>query len=189
MANIPIIEEAELLDKAIADIQMGLAENIPWLDNIFGRAERLVKNDAKGRRVYTPNVYAGGNEYKQVLPDSGLGNFVFFWVDDAQDVQWEAGVSVGLSARLSIIVWFDYRRAHEDMSMRNRESIKRQLLEALNGRFWMTSGHLEITQVYELSENIFRGFSLDEVDNQFLMHPFGGFRFEGRIKVEQQCTI
>ena len=45
------------------------------------------------------------------------------------------------------------------------------------------------TAIYELAENVYRGFTLDEIDNQFLMHPFGGFRFEGVLSVNQPCNI
>ena len=51
------------------------------------------------------------------------------------------------------------------------------------------NGRIEINRIYELAENIYRGFSLDEVDNQFLMAPYGGFRFEGIMEVTETCII
>lgn len=185
--RVPAVVDPELLDRVISNIQQGLAENLGWLDKAFGRAERLVKTDNRGRRIYTPNVYAGGNDYIEVSPDSGIGNFCFFWVDDPQDVAWEPGVSVGLKVPFSLIVWLDYRKVFNSPDIRNKEQIKKQVLDVLNGGFWLKAGRITINRVYELAENIYKGFSLDEIDNQFLMHPFGGFRFEGEMEITESC--
>lgn len=182
-------QTAELLDKAIEYIRQGLSGNLGWLDHAYGRAERLVKHDAEGRRVYMPAVYAGNGEYLYVSPDAGIGNFCFFTVDDPQEVGWEANLSVGIKAVFSIIFWFDYRTVGNDASARDKEAVKKEILDALNGGFWMKTGSFKINRVYELAENIYRGFSLDEVDNQFLMHPFGGFRFEGALQITETCRI
>lgn len=176
-----------MLDGAIGCMRKGLSENLGWLDHAFGRAERLVKRDAEGRRVYLPAVYAGNGEYMDVSPDAGIGNFCFFTVDDPQEVDWQANLSVGIKTVFSIIFWFDYRSVCNDASARDKEAVKKEILDALNGGFWMKTGSFKITRAYELAENIYRGFSLDEVDNQFLMHPFGGFRFEGVLSVTESC--
>ena len=70
---------------------------------------------------------------------------------------------------------------------RNREQVKADILGVLNGMA-LKHGGFTINRVYELAENIYRGFSLDEVDNQFLMQPYGGIRFEGEIWVTKTCT-
>lgn len=184
----PVIDNPELLDRLIGNIQTGLIGALPWLDKAFGRAERLVKYDRNRKRYYTPNVYAGGNDYTEVTPDSRVGNFSFFWVDDPQDVSWEPGVSVGIKTPFSLIFWFDFRKVLNDGS-RNKEAVKRQILDALNGGIWIRHGRIKITKVYELAENIYRGFSLDEIDNQFLMHPYGGFRFEGIMSIGESCKL
>lgn len=182
-----MVKNPELLDRIIGNIQTGLVDNLPWLDVAFGRAERLVKNDRNGKRYYTPNVYAGGNDYMEVSPDANIGNFSFFWVDDPQEVSAEPHISVGIKATFSLIFWFDYRTIFNDASNRNKEVVKRQILDVLNGGFWLKHGRFSITRIYEKAENIYKGFSLDEVDNQFLMHPFGGFRFEGELSIGETC--
>lgn len=184
----PTVENPELLDKIIANIQNGLVDNIGWLDKAFGRAERLVKYDVNGKKIYTPNVYAGENDYTCVTPDSGIGNFSFFWIDDPQNVEWEPCVSIGIKAPFSLIVWFDFRTITNSSNIRDKESVKRQILDVLNGGFWLKSGSITVNKVYELAENIYKGFSLDEIDNQFLMHPYGGFRFEGELQISENCV-
>jgi hypothetical protein len=43
--------------------------------------------------------------------------------------------------------------------------------------------------VYERAENVFEGYSLDEVDNQFLMQPFAGLRITGELIVDEECDV
>ena len=185
----PIIKAPELLDVVINNIQTGLTDNLGWLDKAFGRAERLVKYGANQKKIYTPNIYIGGNEYQEVTPDAGIGNFSFFWIDDPQTVDWTPKQSIGLKSTFSLIVWFDYRTVFNDSNTRNKERIKRDILDVLNGGFWLKDGRIKINRIYELAENIYMGFSLDEVDNQFLMAPYGGFRFEGIMEVTETCII
>ena len=79
------------------------------------------------------------------------------------------------------------RTVTNDANNRNRESVKQQIMRVLNGGFWLRVGSMRINRVYEKAENIFTGFTLDEIDNQFLMHPFAGFRFEGELEVDETC--
>ena len=171
-----------MFDRVIADIQRGLADNLAWLDHSFGRAWRLAKM-VNGRREYTPNVYIGNNEYLPVMPDEGLGNFSFFVLSDPQDIEWSAHVQSLMTAPFSLIVWVDVRTVVEN---RNTEQIKAEILNAL-GRLLIRDGSFELTRIHETAENVYKGYTLDEVDNQFLMHPFAGFRFEGVIKTKQPC--
>lgn len=134
-------------------------------------------------------MYCGGNEYMEVTPDSNIGNFCFFWIDDPQRILWEPGVDVGIQTPFSIIFWLDYRNIFNSADIRNKEEVKRQILDTLNGAFVLKEGTFKINKIYELAENIYRGFSLDEIDNQFLMHPYGGFRFEGELKVQETCKL
>lgn len=182
MDRVPIISRPQLFDRVIADIQRGLADNLAWLDHSFGRAWRLSKM-VNGRREYTPNVYIGNNEYLPVMPDEGLGNFSFFVLSDPQDIEWSAHVQSLMTAPFSLIVWVDVRTITDD---RNTEQIKAEILDAL-GRTLVRDGSFEITRISEHAENVYKGYTLDEVDNQFLMHPFAGFRFDGVLRTKQPC--
>lgn len=185
MDRIPIIQSTELFDKVISYIQMGLADNLKWLDYSFGRAERLVKM-INGKRYYSPNIYTGGNDYMLISPDSNIGNYSFIVLDDPQDVTWYPGEGSEYTTPFSIIFWFDVRKITTD---RNTEGIKEQIIRALNGGTWLRSGSMKINRIYTRAENIFAGFTLDEVDNQYLMHPYGGFRFSGQLKVSESCLM
>lgn len=185
----PIVSNPQLADKVFAYIQLGLVNSFPWLDKAFGRAQKLVKKVGKGKYFY-PSVYTGAtavskNEYIGVSPDSKIGNFSFFVLEDPQDIDWIKGQSNIYIARFSLIFWFNIEKT--PALQRNTEELKTKILQALNQDIWIKQGSIRIKRVFEQSENIYRGFSLDEIDNQFLMHPYGGFRFEGELKITENC--
>lgn len=176
-----------LFDKPIGHLQDALADNIQWLEHIFGRCERLIKV-INGRRYFTPNWYMGNDEYLLLTPDQDFGCYAFFVVDEPERVQWAAGLRSTLSAPFSLIVWADMRLADYGGDTRDTEGAKQEILQTLNGRAWVRDGSFVITRIYEHAENVFRGFTLDEVDNQFLMSPFAGWRFEGELTIKNDCV-
>lgn len=183
--RIPVISNPELIDRVIADIQKGLADNIGWLNYAFGRAQRLVKA-INGKSYFTPNVYAGGNEYLEVSPDANIGNFCFFQIDDPQYMDWQPKIRGAIRCGYSLIFWHDLRTI-PGTDGRNTEIVKAEVLKVLNGGFWLKSGRVNVTRIFEQAENIYRGYSLDEVDNQYLMHPYAGFRITGELYINESC--
>lgn len=193
MTNAPIIPGAVMLDNVLGSIQEALIDGLPWLDVAFGRAQRLTKV-VEGRRHTTPNVFCGGweghgpNDYIEVSPDAEIGNFSFFAIDDPQIVgagPWTRTIE----APFGLIAWFDLRRVYGEASNRNTEKLKADVLRVISGRggWAIPEGHIEISRIYEQAQNIYRGYTLDEVDNQFLMHPYGGFRIDGTLTFDELC--
>ena len=183
-----LVTNPQLLDLVFNDIRKGLKENLSWLNYAFGKVERIVK-DIKGNKYYIPCIYTRDNDYLDISPDSKFGNYSFFVVDDPQGVTWENKANVGESADFSLIFWFDVRKVMDQLNVRDKESIKKEILDVLNKKVLVRNGRFNITSCYELSENIFKEFTLDELDNQFLMHPYCGFRFSGTIEIEELCIV
>jgi hypothetical protein len=175
----------QMFDRVIQDLQQGLANELPWLDHCFGRCERLVKI-VDGRRYYTPNLYIGGGEYIPVSPDKMLGNYSFVMIDEPEQVISPNKQAMEMRAPFSLIVWIDLRTT-DPRDERNMEEIKAEVLRAINFSSWIRSGHVHCDRVYTRAESIFDGFSLDEVDNQFLMAPYCGFRFTGEMMIMDVC--
>lgn len=174
--NYPIYDSPKLIDLALLDIQNNLL-NLSWLTNAYGRAKRLVK----GKLIY-PAVYKGSGEYKSLFPDNS--NYSFFLIDDPQDYDWRSNVKGSLTVKLSLIFWFNISKI-EASDERNTESLKDDILSLLNKGY--KHGSLEINRIYEDTDNIFKGFTIKEVDSQYMMYPYAGFRFEGTLKVKQGC--
>ena len=191
--NAPVIKDPVMLDAVLGSIQQGLVDNLTWLDAAFGRAQRLTRI-VQGNRIVTPNVFCGGwnghgeNDYIEVSPDSKIGNFTFFDIDDPQTIDagpWDRTITVPFG----LVVWFNLTRVYGEASNRNTEYLKAQVLRVLNGRegWHLAAGRVTVARIYERVENIYRGYSLQEIDNQFLMHPYGGFRIEGLLMFDELC--
>lgn len=191
--NAPVIKNPVMMDAIIGEIQNGLIENITWLDVAFGRSQRLSKN-MNGKRIVTPNVYCGGwnghgeNDYIEVSPDSKIGNFSFFEIEDPQTIN--AGPwAREIKAPFGLIVWLDLTLVYGEADNRNTEKLKAEILHVLNGRagWHLSHGRILINKIYERAENIYRGYTLTEIDNQFLMHPYYGMRFDGILEYDEPC--
>lgn len=192
---VPIIKNPVLIDRVIGNIQQGLADNVGWLDAAFGRAQRIAKI-IQGKKYFTPNVYAGGtpwrgdNDYIDVSPDANIGSFCFFVLDDPQQMDWQPKIQGEIKCPFSIVFWLDLRKVYPgDPTNRNVEALKAEVLQVLNGGFWLKDGRITINRIYEYAENVYRGFTLDEIDNQFLIHPYAGFRLSGELTVDEPCNI
>ena len=192
--NAPVIPNAIMLDAHIGYIQQGLVDNLSWLNAAFGRSQRLTK-EMNGKRIITPNVYCGGwnghgqNDYIEVSPDSKIGNFSFFEIDDPQTI--DAGPWLReIKTPFGLIFWFDLTRVYNTAANRNTEKLKADILRVLNGRagWHLPDGRITINRIFERAENIYKGYTLSEIDNQFLMHPYGGFRFEGVLEYQEYCN-
>lgn len=186
MDRTPKKTNPQLLDRVIEVIQSALADNLPWLNFAFGKAERI-KKDIDGRVYYLPTVYVGKNEYEEITPDDKtLGNYAFCTVAEPQYVDWVNGQNNRLRATINIIVWVDMRTV-EPTDERNKELVKRDILRVLNGKVALKDGTFRINQIYENAERVFEGFTLDEIDNQSFMHPFCGWRFCGDMTIADYC--
>lgn len=185
----PRITTPYLFDKVIRELQQALKEGLPWLENSFGRVERRV-TEVNERRLYVPAIYEQDGMYGIMLPDDRLGCYSFFVMHDPQEVLNRMQTEVRIKSPFSLIVWVDMRRVEKKMRMpdeRNTEYIKEQVLSVLETAS-KRKGHISINRIYERAENVFDGFSLDEVKNQFLMSPFAGFRFYGEMIVTNDCN-
>lgn len=178
-----------LFDKVIHELQQALKNGLPWLDHSFGRCERLVKT-VDGKRIYTPNVYKGNEQYEQILPDDRHGCYSFFVLHEPQEVLNRMQMEVRIKTPFSLVMWVDMRKVEQKMRMpdeRNTDYIKEQVLSVIATSF-LKKGSVSVARIYEKAENVFDGFSLDEVDNQYLMSPFAGFRFYGEMIVTNDCN-
>lgn len=193
----PIVPGAVMLDRVIGEIQTALVGGLGWLDAAFGRAQRLTRL-YNGKRIATPNVYCGGwrghgpDDYIEVSPDSGIGNFSFFEVEDPQTI--DAGPwARTIKAPFGLVFWLNlprvFRDAPDPSTCRNTELLKAQVLRLLSGRagWHLTGGRIIVNRIYERAENIYRGYTLTEIDNQYLMHPYYGFRIDGILEFDELC--
>lgn len=175
-----------MIDRALAYIQDELIKNIAWLNYAFGRAQRLV-TQREHKNWYYPGVYIGDNEYLNVLPGQNIGNRTFFIVDDPQNINFNPRQYNLIESPVSLICWYDLTDIYPDGKERNTEDIKRQILRVLTTLTMPNATRLTLTKIYEQAENIFKGYSIKEIDTQYLMQPYAGLRIDGILTYREEC--
>lgn len=179
-------ENPVLLDKVLGQLQTALEANVSWLTHAYGKTQRIVKR-IQGRDYYMPAIYTGDTEYLSMLPDARLGNFSFFDIPDAYRFpEYNRFAPNKFFTPFRLVVWFDERTIWGP-GMSNREQLKMDVLAVL-GQVTLSDGGLWVEKVYERHENIYRGYSLSEVDTQYLMVPYGGFAVEGELELSEECV-
>lgn len=181
------LSNPKLIDLALLDIQTGLVKCLGWLDYAFGKSEKQI--DANG--VVYPAIYQGDNEYLNLLPDSHLGNYCFFDIEDGQDIV-ERGLgstsSYQYTANFSLICWFDFREVYpNDYEYKTVENVKADVLSALMELHPLFSS-IKPGRFYDRAENIYRGYTHQEINRNFTKRPYGGFKLDGVLTYRQGCT-
>ena len=100
----------------------------------------------------------------------------------------DAAIHSRLRAPFSLVVWVDLRTI-EDEDQRNVYDLELKVLDAISSPGTLKSGGITVQRVYHRAENIFEGFTLDEVQNQFLMSPFFGLRVQFELWVDEDCVV
>lgn len=174
-----------LIDRVLASLQDTLVAKLSWLDFAFGRAQRLVTK--KGNvDYYYPGVFTGDKEYRNVLPGEHTGNFSFFVISDPQTVDYVQHQRNNITATFSLIFWYNLSKIYSGTNERKTEQVKAEILKVITEAI-LPAGRITVEKIYEQAENIYKGYSLKEIETQFLMHPFGGIRIEGEILVKESC--
>lgn len=174
-----------LIDRVLASLQDTLVLKISWLNFAFGRAQRLVTK--KGNvDFYYPGVFTGEKEYRNVLPGEYAGNYSFFVVSDPQKVDYVQHQRNNITAKFSLIFWYNLSKIYPGTSERKTEETKAEILKVVTEAI-LPAGRITVESIYEQAENIYKGYSLKEIDNQHLMHPFAGIRIDGEILVKESC--
>lgn len=177
----------KLIESVIQELQTVLKDNLAWLDYAFGKSYKLVKLVNNVEYKY-PAVYAGNREYLSVLPDDIVGNISFFEVHDPQE--YDGAVQCGkgnLKVKIALIFWFSLETIYENTDIIMSENIKNDILKLITTPGKLSRGRVTVEKVYEKAENIYSGYSLKQIQNQYLMFPHYGFRFECELLINELC--
>ena len=194
-------ENPVLLDSVIQSINDNLKADLPWLDYAFPRAYKLVEHTENSNKFVYPAIYIGGSEYVSVLPNDNFGNFSWFDIYDPQTIN---AVVQGHPEYLytgAIVFWFNLKSIIDDDSRIYLEDIKLQILKILSSPKLLRDGKFTAIQIFERFENIYRGYSLEKVyndymyantdipqiDKMYFMYPYSGLRIEFKIKAQELC--
>lgn len=202
--NVKVItkDNPVLLDKVIQSIQETLADKLKWLQYAFGRAYKLVRHEEDGNKFIYPAAYIGNSEYASLLPNDNFGNFCWFDIYDPQEITSNIQSLPQFSFSGAIVFWFDLNSIFADADAMYTEEVKNEIIQVLTGPAVIKDrGRLTITKIYERFENIYKGYALEKIynnwsykgegiqdlDKQFFMHPYAGLRFEFTLTTRELC--
>jgi hypothetical protein len=183
---VPKPENPEFLDIIIVQIQDTLKEKLSWLNYSFGRCQKMAKT-VDNKQHFFPAVHIGFGEYRSVFPDESLGNFSFVSISDPQEIKFVPKTFNDATFTYSLVFWLNLNKIFAGEKDRNAEAIKAQILSILTRQTYLTSGRITVDRIYEEAENIYKGYSIKEIETQFLTQPFVGFRFEGKMTLVEKC--
>lgn len=186
-----------LIDDTISLVNQTLLANLPWLNNSYGKIQRLKRQDARGVEVSFPGIFIGPNndDYIALLPDRTLGNYSYFEVPDPVEYE-NMNRSVSSEFEFKLVFWFDWRDIFPaDWRQRSIEEVKQIILDVLMAAPGTRT--VEIFKVYEDANTIFQSFTYQgyissydhkAIDGQFLMRPYGGLAFTGKMRTIPSCN-
>lgn len=172
-----------MINTVLNDTATILRGFLPWLNNAYGKAYTLV--DSNGN-LY-PAAHIAGNEYMSLLPNDVLGNYLFFELEDPSIIVPFSQTRFVSKFRVNMIIWFNLESIYgivEDKVL--SDNIKEAIILALSYKFY-PGATIDIEAIYESAENIFKRYSLKQVDTQFLMLPYYGFKFVLNITERKIC--
>ena len=191
-----------LLDKILQDMQKSLMDKLKWLDYAFGRAYKLVEHRPAGDKFVYPAAYNGNGEYISLLPNDNLGNFSWFDIYDPQTITQVVQSMPQYTFNGAIVFWYNLDTIFESSETINTEEIKDEIIRFLtNPGIITTTGKLVINNIYERFENIYRGYSIEKIynnytyqgsdiqsiDKLFFMYPYAGIRIEFSLTTRELC--
>lgn len=184
---VPVLADPQLIDKALLEVQTALTTKLVWLDGAYGKVQRLTEVREK-RRINFPAIYTGSKKgigYESAMPSNHLGNFSFFSIKDGEKLDTASRTNTKINAEFGLIFWFRYDKIYPaDHKERTIENVKKEVLDFFKTTAFISSS-IVIEQFFELPENIYKGFTDREVENDYLMRPYGGLRLNGKIRINQ----
>lgn len=195
-------EDPVLLDKILQDMQKSLMNRLKWLNRAFGRAYKLVEHRPDGNKFIYPAMYNGNGEYVSLLPNDNFGNFSWFDIYDPQKITEVVQSLPQYTFSGAIIFWYDLSSIYEDETVMHTEEVKDEIMRVLTTPGLITTtGKLVINDIYERFENIYKGYSIEkiynnytykgegiqDIDKQFFMYPYAGIRIEFTLTTRELC--
>ena len=195
-------ENPVLLDKILQDIQKSLTDRLKWLNCAFGKAHKLVEHRPEGDKFIYPAAYIGNGEYVSLLPNDNFGNFCWFDIYDPQKITQVVQSLPQYSFSGAVVFWYDLSSIYEDETVLHTEEIKDEIIRVLTAPGLITTtGKLVINDIYERFENIYSGYSIEkiynnysykgegiqDIDKQFFMYPYAGIRIEFTLTTRELC--
>lgn len=172
-----------LFDLVIGEMQDILATELSWLTHSFGKSQKLITERDKKEYIY-PGIFVSKKQYIDVFPTTEYGNFCFFTVEEPQNIEFVKNRFNTFKATTSLIFWMDLSKISNSTD-RTIENVKQEILTVLTRRMFIKKGRFTFNKIYEEAKEIYKGYSIKEIDTQFLMQPYCGLKFTGELMLKE----
>jgi len=192
--NIPIIPNPIGFDAAVADLQTAVA-TVSYIEKSFGRAF-IHREMRAGKMITLPKVYQGSGEYYNPLPNGELKASTFILAigeEHCEDYQqYEQNI---FTRKVALIFWGNLQLIDPDKDYIFLEEVKSDIMIAIKESKSFKSYDAYIDERYS---EVFREFAsyltntardtdTDEINTQYLMYPYAGFRMSLTLTYDQPC--
>lgn len=179
------------IDITVKSLQI-LYEEFSWLEKSFARA--IIRSEKRKNAAGTefnyifPGMFSRvGDDVYDYLNMMELDNYdaySFFLALDTEDSIDYEELQNQYRRRLDNIVWLNLEKVDSTKGYDYLEEIKQDVRNKIKeNRF----GTIEIVSIEDEPEAIFREFSLETTDTQFLCYPYRGFRMIMNVTYDEPC--
>lgn len=179
------------IDITVKSLQI-LYEEFSWLEKSFARA--IIRSEKRKNQAGTefnyifPGMFSRvGDDVYDYLNMMELDNYdaySFFLALDTEDSIDYEELQNQYRRRLDNIVWLNLEKVDSTKGYDYLEEIKQDVRNKVKeNRF----GTIEIVSIEDEPEAIFREFSLETTDTQFLYYPYRGFRIIMNVTYDEPC--
>ena len=186
--TVPTKADPKGLDLFVTELNTQLA-TISWMDAPLGVGEKK-QQTIDGKSAYVPLLYIAGKNnkgYISLFPDKRLGNFSWINIEDKEYLG-RTGSTAFWEYRLGIVFWFDWRKVYTASTQEGYtiENIKNDVFSTIMTSLY-SKGQVKFVDFKEDADEIYSGYSHREVDQDFLMRPYGGLKAIIRVRNLENC--
>jgi len=158
--------------KVAQQLQVLFTSELTWIENIYAIARVGVTKAQDGSTFNYPQIYSGtGMNYFDIRPDSSLDSYSFFEVNDSYPVDKDQDIQ---TYNLSFICWYNLPRMDSSKGYDYSPELIAHVLKVIReGEY---NSNVSNINVDVNPESIFDKYSMNQVDTQFLMYPYGAFK-------------
>ena len=165
-----------LLDRALGQISSNMSTKLTWLNGAYGLAQKIIKPDGTYPVIYEEN----GIDHFPLYPNENLGNFIYFERTERTNFwNYQRRNTINYNETIGMVFWGDLRTIYPaDWQQRTREHVRDEVVTALDSGAYTSIQSLQLNAFWYEGNNIYQGHSIKEIDSQYLMRPFVGFRID-----------
>lgn len=176
------------IDSVITTLQKAFTAKLPWLTKSFGKAERMYNRTGSANAIretdtsldyFFPAVWVG--QFKDpinMLADDNYDAYTFsFPVDSATPIDFEQNGQNRYNRGLAVIFWFNLPKIDSAKTYDFTEDLIIEIEKVIRSTPFLYNNGVEIESITDVPQDIFAEFSPELVENQRLIYPFRGCRF------------